>query len=95
MTSRTDVTNHLEQNGCYSETEHDTEAGSWYVNCINAESVLVPIEDGISDTTYSQIVYELKIQAPFELESFYEVYKLDREASSVRITDEDAEKINS
>lgn len=62
---------------CYLHKKN--EEGEWWINCITGDICFIPYVDVLNLTSYCHIFYELKVDAPFQYESDYEVYKLWRE----------------
>lgn len=76
---REQLIEYLLENACFKDNSFVVRSGQWYRNCINSHSCLIPFDEELGFVTCCHIFYELKVAAPPEFESDYEVYKLWRE----------------
>jgi hypothetical protein len=78
---RNELTDYLQDEGCYPEENGTTPVGEMWHNCINGATCHIPFGDDLPITTWAGILYELKVAPPpvDGYDSDYAVYIVWRE----------------
>lgn len=73
--TRGEFINHLIEQDCFPDEEAETEYNQLWHNSINGETSNVPKEEYLEIPTWAHIVFELKIDPPYNRDSDYYVYR--------------------